>query len=150
MLIGCRCPRCGLNVARNGCSMKRHRCPPKQVPTSRKGEVMMKRPEAQAAPTGPDSVFSDSLFRQEYPMLSDYLTEDKWEDGQPRQTSTLMFCIEEGSWRGCLNDRACERSLWRSGACMEDCLAGLENALMGGTSDWRSWRKGQGSKNRRR
>lgn len=76
-----------------------------------------------------------------YPRLTEFLTATRWEDGSERQTSTLMVLWEDGRWKGCLHDRAEERSGWISSRTWGDLLAALETALVEEDLDWRR-RKG--------
>lgn len=78
------------------------------------------------------------------PGLMEFLTVDSYPDGEVRQRSTLLVFVEEGVVKVCLNDRAEERSLWRSAASMEDCLLELETALQSEGTDWRKSGKGKG------
>lgn len=72
-----------------------------------------------------------------WPTLVDYLTQEAWEDGSVRQTSTLLLFREEGCWKACLNDRAMERTAWCSGRSPEGLLQGLEDSLLTGSAEWR-------------
>ena len=50
--------------------------------------------------------------RTRWPSLVEYLSQTKWDDGSPRETSTLMLLVEDGMLKACINDRALGRSLW--------------------------------------
>jgi hypothetical protein len=79
-----------------------------------------------------------SLFKSRHPALAEYLEVDAWEDGRPRQTSTLLLFLEDGVVKACLNDRDADRALWVSGGSVAGVLESLEAALSGGTGEWRT------------
>lgn len=82
----------------------------------------------------------DDLLMQQYPAMLEYLTLGVWGDGSARERSTLLVLWEEGVWKVCLNDRACGRSLWASGATCNDALEALEARLTDPAADWRKAR----------
>lgn len=80
----------------------------------------------------------DSLSAQMFPGLFAFIVTDRWEDdGKPRQTASLLFFVEDGTWKGYLNDRAQNRGAFVSGADPLDVLEKMEGALQKGTLDWR-------------
>lgn len=83
----------------------------------------------------------------EAPELLEHLTATKWDDGSPRQTSTLLLFVEGGRLKGCLSDRACARTLWSSGPSMESLVQSFEVMLADGSAEWRA--AGGGGKSRR-
>lgn len=91
-------------------------------------------------------------FLDNFPALGEYLTAEQWPDKSPRERSSLNLVVEDGMIKGCLNDKACSQSLWRSGESLQDLLLALEEALQSGRADWRRWRNlpaGGGSKKNR-
>ena len=80
----------------------------------------------------------DAAFRARFPALSEWLSADTWPEGGARETSTLLFFVEQGQWKGCLNDRDGKRGLWSAGGSLDDVLAALEGHLEAGTGEWRS------------
>lgn len=80
---------------------------------------------------------ADAKFSIGYPALWEYLTLEAWEDGRPRETSTLLLMVEEGLWKACLNDRAQDRSLWVSGHSIDACVASLDDRLTSDSGEWR-------------
>lgn len=71
------------------------------------------------------------------PAVLEYLTAASYPDGSPRERSTLSFFVEDGVVKACLSDRDQVRTLWRSGASVEDAVMALESSLVEGTADWR-------------
>lgn len=79
----------------------------------------------------------DMAFSEAYPALYEYLTLDVWDDGSARQTATLLTFCEGSVWKGCLNDRAQERSLWASAVTYDGLLSELDTRLVNGSAEWR-------------
>lgn len=86
----------------------------------------------------PPPPWSDPGFLLEYPALSEYLSVTEWEEGKPRETSTLLLFVEDGRWVVCLNDRAEGRSVFVSGPTFKAVLASLEEGLQEGSLQWRN------------
>lgn len=87
----------------------------------------------------------DSEFSRRWPALWEYVTCTLFR-GVRRQTATLLFFREDGSWKLCVSDRDTERVLFRSGDTVEDCLDAAEKALESPRADWRASRRGNGRK----
>lgn len=98
----------------------------------------MKRPGASVNGTGQAPPPGSTLSSLE--SLYSYLTESKWEDGEPRELSTLMLFVQDGRWKACLNDRACKRVCFVSGATIEEALLSLDEDLRHDEADWRQTR----------
>jgi len=73
-----------------------------------------------------------------FPTLWEYLSGDAWDDGSPRETSTVLFFVEAGMCKACLNDRSLQRKCWSTGPSPEACLTSLEGALASGNVEWRA------------
>lgn len=80
----------------------------------------------------------DSLFSSKSPALFEYLTEDKWEDGKPRPTATLLVFAEQGVFKACVNDRANGVIAWFSDERFQGLLEAVERGLADGTAEWRA------------
>lgn len=78
-----------------------------------------------------------------YPNVLEYMSASRYDDGALRQTSTMVLCVDQGALKACLNDRDRARSLWASGASLEDVLRDLEEDLSSGTGAWRSYAGGK-------
>lgn len=72
-----------------------------------------------------------------YPLLWTYLTDDTWDDGKPRERSTLMLICEGGVLKVWLNDKALRRSVWVTGESPEDAMGALEQGLRDECLPWR-------------
>lgn len=97
----------------------------------------MRKPDSvngvQVAVVPPD----DSAFT-EWPLLWEHLTSVSYEDGSPRQTSTLMVFAESGLWKAWLHDRDLSRSAWGTGVVLDEALEELERGLRQGGLSWRA------------
>lgn len=111
-------------------------CPSRGLPLI--GRSAVKRPATQpgvGTPTfGPGQV---PPWELECVLLREYMSDGKWEDGSERLTSTLLLLWEDGVYKGCLHDRAMERSLWAAGPSMTHVMEALESMLAEGTGQWR-------------
>lgn len=72
-----------------------------------------------------------------WPLLWEYLSSDRWEDGTSRETSTLLLLVDDGTLKACLNDRAVDVSCWQAGDSLLSLLDGLEASLASDTVQWR-------------
>jgi hypothetical protein len=74
---------------------------------------------------------------QQCPATREYLELTQWEDGSPRQPSTVTIFVEHGLVKLCLHDRDQNRSCWVSGDSFEAAWASLEDGLAAGNVEWR-------------
>lgn len=72
-----------------------------------------------------------------YPTLMEYLSEDRYEDGTPRRTSTLAVFVQDGQVKCSLNDRDLDRVAFVSAETVEGCMAVLEAKLKESSIEWR-------------
>lgn len=83
--------------------------------------------------------FSDERFQKKYPLVAEFLCCTQWDNGDPRQTSSLTIFFEGGFLKMSLNDRACSRSLYVTAASIDTCLVALEEHLTRDIPGWRDW-----------
>jgi len=98
----------------------------------------MKRPDnpgTGASNTGP---LTDPAFAKRCPALFAYLTDDMWEDGTDRETSTILIFVDGGVYKAWVNDRALARSLWVAGATIQGLLDTANEALASNETVWRA------------
>ena len=91
----------------------------------------------------------DARFVALRPLLAEYQTLGYYGDGSRRQRATLtVFADEPLGWKGVLNDRDNSRSLWATGATLEEMLGCLESQLCDPEARWRhdSPRNGKAAK----
>lgn len=84
------------------------------------------------------------------PALFEFLTVGELPGGEVRQTSTLTIFTEGGLWKGCLNERDSEATLFGSGDTVEACLKNLEERLTAPHVDWRRKAPGGAAKSPKR
>src|SRR6185369_13315110 len=89
-----------------------YRTPPKPAPFWRRHDVQKPQPVSGGA-SGPSLVPEHGPIG-EHAGLRDYLTNGKYDDGSPRQLSTITLFWEDGA-KAALNDRDNHRSLYVSG-----------------------------------
>lgn len=106
----------------------------------------MKKPEKSVKGRSSKS-WPDGAWLDMYPCLVEHISDETWEDGSPREVSTLVIRGQDGRVLGALNDRETKCSLYRSGDTVGEVLEALEKVLEDGIGDWRSWSgKGGGKK----
>lgn len=93
-------------------------------------------PVGASAPAASAELFCDSLGKQ-YPSLMEWLSSEKWDDGQRRTLPTVSLFIEQGAFKCFLNDRDLERSCCLTGATLGQLLDTVEARLRDGGGDWR-------------
>jgi len=104
----------------------------------------LKRVQEDTSAQAAEQSASWKSFQSKYPALAEYMSAETWDDGKPRQTSTLTFFYEDGCVKGCLNDREADRALWVTAGALLEALEAIEKALAAGTGDWRarnSWNR---------
>jgi len=80
-----------------------------------------------------------------YPTLWEFLTLTEWEEDVPRERGTLLFFVEDGLMKGCLNDKDSGYIAFLSGGSLEDLLEGLEAGLAEESLEWRMSRAAKGA-----
>jgi len=90
----------------------------------------------------------DTLLPRRSPTLFQFLTDDHWDDGSPREPGTLLLFADGGRFKACLNDRDSGSSVFVSGVSLEAILEALEEGLAGDSLEWRA-KKPQGGRGRR-
>lgn len=103
----------------------------------------LRKPSEDAGQPRSNKGWSDKSFQKDYPALWEYLTSEAWDNGQPRETSTLLVFASEGRWKACLHDRALSAHLWAEGGSWDDLLACLEERLSDPKAAWREVRADQ-------
>lgn len=71
------------------------------------------------------------------PTLLEYLRDEQYADGTPRERATLTVFVEGGLCKVCLNDRQEGATAWASAGSLEDVLSLLEDRLAKGSAEWR-------------
>lgn len=105
----------------------------------------MKKPDAATSAAGTSGPFPDADWVKRFPMVCEYLSAAAFDDGTPRQLSSLTLREQDGMVLASISDMELSRGLYRTGATVRDALAALEKALETMTADWRPWKQ-QGRK----
>lgn len=82
------------------------------------------------------------------PHLHTFLVDTTWDDGEPRETGTVLIFCDGGRVKACLNDRALDRSVFVTGTTLWGLLDALEEGLEHNALEWRS-KGGSGGKRRK-
>lgn len=98
--------------------------------------VWAKKSQAPSADAVPALSLAES-DRKRYEALVEMMELSSWEDGTPRQTSTMTLFIDSGSLKACLNDRDGDRTAWVSADSFKGLLDALEKGLRDDSLDWR-------------
>lgn len=78
------------------------------------------------------------------PMLASHLCQSLWEDGSPRQVSTLSIFTGDGAFKACLRDRENGLCLWVAATSFDRLPSVLEAALGDENTVWRQDRQQPG------
>lgn len=80
---------------------------------------------------------SPGKFGKDYPVLWEFLTTAKYEDGQGRTLPTLTVFIDTACVKLCLNDRDQGLTGWAASETVEGAFLALERALKEDKVDWK-------------
>lgn len=97
----------------------------------------MKKPTRDASAASSSQSSRDIKFASSYPILWEWLTTERWEDGSPRKTSTLFMFADMGRWKVMFKDRDANTVVFVSGESLDDCFTALEVGLIDNSLDWR-------------
>lgn len=73
----------------------------------------------------------------EHPVLTEWMTEEKWDDSSKRLLPSLTIFVEDGQTKICLNDKAVGRVSFVSGPSLVEALSRVEEGLVAEDLDWR-------------
>ena len=113
---------------------------PSPAPKKKEQADMRKPTQGKATVPGKMSLEGCDMEKQ-YPTLFEMITEQRWDSGEERRTSTLLIFLEDGLLKACVNDRALNCSLFLAGDSLAGLLSGVEAALRDGTAVWRPHRR---------
>jgi len=99
----------------------------------------MRRPDADGKSSdGIKGLAEDPFFEGRDPIW-DYLTSEQYDDGTPREKSTLSLMVNKDGFRLALNDADNRRGLYTQGRSVDECMMLMSEALADGTARWYSW-----------
>lgn len=99
----------------------------------------MKRELGKPAAAALSGGWPDAGFKAKCPVLTAFLEDDKWDDGKPRELSSLSLKLQDGLVLGVLNDQDGRRSLYRAAQTVAEVLQKLDESASDPESDWRAW-----------
>lgn len=126
-------------AAKKGRSLGHRKVPRRPDPVFNpfeESDVAMKRPTEGATPPS-GQILKDEVFEGFYPKLLAHVSENQWEDGKPRKTSTLLVMVENGRWKAFFHDRDGKRGFWVTAEAWEWLLESLEAAVESSSTEWR-------------
>jgi len=88
--------------------------------------------------------FSDQEWDARWPVICEHLGHDFWDDGSPRELSTLTVSSDGGLCKVALNDLAGRRSAYATAGSFVGAMDSLEAALAEERVSWRAWHKSGG------
>lgn len=132
------CPKCYANARKRSNYAGHHGY--RAVRPNYEEEKMKKltRPTKSAPVKSSLPTFAKGVFATQYPTLAAYMAQDQWEDKTPRLTTTLLFFVDDGTLKVCVNDREGSRHAFLSGATVDELLSELEEGLAAETVEWRA------------
>lgn len=105
--------------------------------------VIMKKPDTVAKAKAGQVSLPDDKFVTQYPMITEYLATQEWEDKTPREPSTLAVSLGDGMFKLALNDKELKQSLYTAAGTLQEALKLMEGALKAGNGEWRKWNDGK-------
>jgi len=140
---GAWCIFCYANKRAKG-GYKNHRyyvsAPTKRIAYS---ENPMKRPALPGKSNREKWVCPDKEFQKLYPTITQYLCDGFWEDGKPREPSSLSVRMDGAETHVSLSDHALQCSFYTAAGTLTEGLSLMEEALAAGRGTWRPWKTGK-------
>lgn len=110
---------------------------------------MLSRENRPKVATEAAGLADDPTFREAYPTLWDHLTQDRWEDGTARQTSSMLLFRDGGVFKVMFRDKDAGACLWIAVQSPLNAFDALEAALCDPRADWRADRQQPGQQAKR-
>lgn len=104
-------------------------------------DITMKKPDATPNKEVLDGTMPDPKFLSDYPTLSEYLSATKWDDGTGRKPCKLSMSVKDSGINLALNDDNFRQSCYSWGRGLQEALETMEEGLLSGQAEWRSWSK---------
>lgn len=109
----------------------------------------MKRPIDVAVASGGEKPFPDADWMKRFPILCEMLAHDGYDDGTPREQSTITIREQDGLVLVSLQDKDMERGLYRTGKHVLGALEAIEKCLANASADWRPWKEPGGKRGKK-
>lgn len=101
-------------------------------------DIMLKKSDQRVRVDGVASKLDDNDTKSLFPTLWDYMTQDRWDDGTPRETSSLLIFAQDGMLKAMLRDRENGQCLWTAGVSVATVMFQLDTALNDPNADWKA------------
>jgi hypothetical protein len=99
--------------------------------------VLRKRSEGSKVGRFDGAMLAVDPVGREFPTIVEFLSRDRWEDGKPRKTGTVMLMVDDGRFKGWLHDRDDCFGCFVTGSTPHGLLEAIEEILRDGGGDWR-------------
>lgn len=143
-IIHPNCLRCYINI-REGSTYPGHKGYHGARPRRRVWRCdLVKRPSEKQLAAQRSKGVTDTSLVSKHPFIAAYLGDCLWDDGKPRETSTLTISATPGGMQVALNDRALGRSCYTTAGSVVEALELLETALKEDVAPWRPWKRSKG------
>lgn len=109
----------------------------------------MKREKPPASPTKGMWAVPDKDWARLYPQITTHLCDSWWDDGSPRETSSLTVRMGEGSVQISLTDYELKRTAFTTADTFEAAMALMEEALAKGQCRFHPWKGSAGRPQRK-
>jgi hypothetical protein len=105
---------------------------------------VMRRPDAKPPTSGEASnPLEEDKWLGKHVYLCEYLATTKWDDGSPREPSSISVSVSDGSVLCALNDKDLKQSMYTSARTLQEALKLMEEALSSAKGSWRPWKAGR-------
>ena len=104
-------------------------------------EMIVKRPTDSQSGASLRATLAEDKVLSKYPALLSYLADTTYDDGAARETSAFSLFLDDGVWKGALNDKDLRRSLYVTGLTFTEVLIALDKQCQAPNADWRAWNK---------
>lgn len=104
----------------------------------------MKKPAEAGKSQKGKVVCVDTEFGEKYPTITIYLCDGFWDDGKPREPSSISVRMDSAAVHLSISDHALQCSAYTAAPDLEAALCLLEAALKSDLAVWRPWKLGKG------
>lgn len=101
-------------------------------------EIMLRKGQPKNVPGLVKPQLVADEMSESYSLLWDHLTQDTWDDGTKRETSTLLIFYQDGFLKGMVKDPNEKACMWAAGLSLSELLATLEEKLGDPAAEWRA------------
>lgn len=107
---------------------------------------MLEKKARKVSEDGGSVMMVDDKFASAYPLLHSYLTQNRWPDGSPRETSSIILFVDGPTCKAMLRDKDEGLCLWVASTSLWLVFDVLEAKLADPAAEWRQDRQEAGQK----